>query len=128
LYILASQMIFPYRIFILYANKSYVNRIWKVLLVNISVKLETANQQSIKFSPRDKFRRKPRGYGISMFHLFVEFQPVYNTVSRNILPKALKEFKISQRLIRMDKLTLRHVRCGVKIQYILSEQLKISQC
>jgi hypothetical protein len=105
-----------------------VNRIWKILLVNISVKLERANQQSIEFSPRDKFRRKPLGYGIRMFYLFIEFQPAYNTVSRNILLKALKEFQLSQRLIRMDKLTLKHMRCKVRIQYNLSEQFKISQC
>ena len=51
-----------------------------------------------------------------MFHLFVEFQPAYNIVSTNESLEALKEFKTSQGLTRMVKLTLRHVRCRVKTE------------
>jgi len=95
-----------------------------MLLVNISVNLERTNQQSIKFSPQDKFWRKLREYGISVFHLFVEFQPDCGTVSRNGLLEAVKEFKISQRLARMVKLTLRRARFTVKTQNNLSDNLK----
>ena len=111
----------------LYASKSYVYCIWKILLVNISVNLERANQQSIKFSPRDKFWRKLREYGKNVLHLLIEFQPAYNTVSRNELLEAFKEFKISKRLKIMVKLTLKHVRCRIKIQNNLSEQFETSQ-
>ena len=53
--------------------------------------------------------------GISMFHLLIGFNTSYNTIGRNKLFKALKEFKIPQNLISPVKLTLKHVRCRVKI-------------
>jgi sorting nexin-29 len=58
---------------------------------------------------------KTSEYGISTFHLFIEFRAAYDTVRRDKLLKALIELKIPPRLIWLVKLTLKHVRPGVKI-------------
>jgi hypothetical protein len=63
----------------------------------------------------------PREYRIGMFHLFTEFHPAYNTVNRNELFEALKEFQITQRLIRVVKLSVKYERYRFKIQSNLSE-------
>ena len=60
-------------------------------------------------------------YGISMFHLFIDFKAAYDTIRRNKLLEALKEFKIPRKLIRLVKLTLEHARYRVKIHNNLSK-------
>jgi hypothetical protein len=64
---------------------------------------------------------KTSEYRISMFHLF-DFKVAYDTIRRDKLLEALTEFKIPPKLIRLVKLTLKHVRCRVKIHNNLSEQ------
>jgi len=58
--------------------------------------------------------------------LFVNFKAAYETIRRNKLLEALKEFKIPQKIIRLVKLILKHVRYRVKIQSNLSVQSEIS--
>jgi sorting nexin-29 len=64
--------------------------------------------------------------GISMFHLLIGFNTAYDTTGRNKLFKALKEFMILLNLISPIKLTLKYVRCSVKIENNLSEQFERS--
>jgi sorting nexin-29 len=69
---------------------------------------------------------KTSEYGISMFHLFMNFKAAYDTIRRDKLFEALIEFKILPKLIRLVKLTLKHVRCRVRIHNNLSEQVDTS--
>jgi sorting nexin-29 len=62
--------------------------------------------------------------GISKFHFLISFNTSYDTRGRNKLFKATKQFKIPQNLISPVKLTLKHVRCRVKIQHNLSERFE----
>ena len=84
------------------------NPTWKILLVNIS------SFRKGKSSPWD-ILEKTSEYGISIFHLFTDFNGAYDTIRRNKLLEALKEFKIPQKFVRLVKLTLKHARCSVKI-------------
>jgi hypothetical protein len=65
-------------------------------------------------------------YGISRLPLFVDLTVAYDTIRGNKLLEALREFKIPQKLIRLVKLTLEHMRCRVKIHNNLSEQFETS--
>jgi sorting nexin-29 len=65
-------------------------------------------------------------YGISTFHLFINFKAAYDTIRRDKLLEALTEFKIQPKLIRLVKVTLKRVRCRVKIHNNLSEQFDTS--
>jgi hypothetical protein len=69
---------------------------------------------------------KTSEYGISTFHLFIDFRAASDTVRRDKLLEALTEFKILPKLIRLVKLTLKHVRCRVKIHNNVSEQFDTS--
>jgi sorting nexin-29 len=80
-------------------------------------KSTTGQIQSIR-----QILEKTSEYGISTFHLFMDFKAACDTVRRDKLLEALTEFKISPKLIRLVKLTLKHVRCRVKIHNNLSEQ------
>jgi hypothetical protein len=84
------------------------NPTWKILLVNVS------SFRKGKSSPWDILENTSE-YGISVFHLFIDFSAAYDPIRRNKLLKALKEFKIPKKFIRPVKLTLKHVRCSVKI-------------
>jgi hypothetical protein len=44
---------------------------------------------------------KTSEYGISMFHLFIDFRAPYDTKRRNKLLETLKEIKIPPKLIRL---------------------------
>jgi sorting nexin-29 len=65
-------------------------------------------------------------YGISKFHIFVDFRAAYDIIRRDQVLEALKEFKIVLKKIKLVKLTLKHVRCRVKIQSNLPEQFETS--
>jgi hypothetical protein len=54
--------------------------------------------------------------------LFIDFRAAYDTIRRDKLLEALTEFKIPPKLIKLVKLTPKHVRCRVKIHNNLSEQ------
>jgi sorting nexin-29 len=69
---------------------------------------------------------KSSDYGISTFHLFIDFKAAYDTIRRDKLLKALTEFKIPPKLIRLVKLTLKHMRCRVKIHNNLLKQCDTS--
>jgi hypothetical protein len=62
--------------------------------------LERANRHLIKFSPSD-ILEKTSQYGISMFHVVSDFKAACDTIGRNKLLEALKEFMIPQKLQRM---------------------------
>jgi hypothetical protein len=59
-------------------------------------------------------------YAVSTFQT-----PACDIIRRDKLLEALKEYKIPQKLIRLAKLTLKHLRCGIKIQNNLMEQCGI---
>jgi sorting nexin-29 len=65
---------------------------------------------------------KTSEYGLSTFHLFIDFTAAYDNKRTDKLLEALTEFKIPPKLIRLVKLTLKHMRCKVKIHNNLSEQ------
>jgi sorting nexin-29 len=69
---------------------------------------------------------KTSEYRISTFHLFIDFKAAYDTIRRDQLLDNLTEFKIPPKLIRLVKLTLKHMRCRVKIHNNLSEQFDTS--
>jgi sorting nexin-29 len=50
-------------------------------------------------------------YGFSIFHLFIDFKAAYDTINRDKLFEAMKEFKIPQKLIGLIRATLKHVKC-----------------
>jgi sorting nexin-29 len=54
--------------------------------------------------------------------LFIDFKAVYDTIRRDKLLEALTEFKIPSKLIRLAKLTLKNMRCRVKVHKNLSEK------
>jgi hypothetical protein len=56
----------------------------------------------------------------------MKFNVACGIIRRDKLLKTLKEFKIPLKLIRLVKLTLKHVRSRVKIQNNLSEQFDAS--
>jgi hypothetical protein len=60
-------------------------------------------------------------YGVSTFHHFIDFKIAYDTINREELLKAMKEFKIPQKITGLVRATLEHVKYRVKVQYNLSE-------
>jgi sorting nexin-29 len=69
---------------------------------------------------------KTSEYGISTFHLSIDFKAAYDTTRRDKLLEAVMELKIPLKLIRLVKLTLKQVRCRVKIHNNLSEKFDTS--
>jgi hypothetical protein len=69
---------------------------------------------------------KTSEYAISTFHFFIDFKAAYDTIRKDKLLAVLTEFKISPKFIRLVKLTLKHVRCRVKVHNNLSEQFHTS--
>jgi sorting nexin-29 len=67
---------------------------------------------------------KTSEYGVSTFYLFIDFKAAYDTIRRDKLLEAIKEFKLPLKLMRLIKLTLKHERCRVKIQNNLLEQFE----
>jgi hypothetical protein len=60
-------------------------------------------------------------YGVSTFHLFIDFKAASDTINREKLLKDMKEFKIPQKLIGLVRATLKHVKCRIKMQNNQSE-------
>jgi sorting nexin-29 len=54
-------------------------------------------------------------YGISTFNLFIDFKAAYDTINREKLFEAMKEFKIPQKLMGLARATLKHVKYRVKL-------------
>ncbi|MXP61705.1 hypothetical protein FD744_25325 [Pantoea sp. Taur] len=52
---------------------------------------------------------------IKTHHLFVDFKAAYDSINREELYKALEEFNIPEKLIRLVKLTMRNVKCTVQV-------------
>lgn len=55
-------------------------------------------------------------YKIHTHHLFVDFKSAYDSIKRPKLYEALREMGIPRKLIRLVKLTMKDVRCQVRIQ------------
>jgi hypothetical protein len=70
---------------------NFSNPTRKIFLVNISVDLERANQKSSKFIPMRQIPEMTSEYGISTFHICVDFRAVYIHV--NIRDKLLEILK-----------------------------------
>jgi hypothetical protein len=58
--------------------------------------------------------KKTLEYGVSTFHLFIDLKATYDTINREKLLKAMKEFKILQKLTGLVRATLEHVKCKVQ--------------
>ena len=71
------------------------------MLVNISVDSERTIHVLIKFSPCDILEKTSK-YGIRAFHLFVEFSTACGAIRINKLLEALEEFKMPQKLDRLN--------------------------
>ena len=54
-------------------------------------------------------------YNISTYHLFVDFKSAYDSVIRSSLFKAKQEFQIPKKLISLTEITLKTVKCRIKI-------------
>jgi sorting nexin-29 len=59
-------------------------------------------------------------YGVTLYHLFVEFKSAYDTVNRKRLHWALYEMKFPTNIIRIEKLTAEDTKSQVRIQSDLS--------
>lgn len=64
---------------------------------------------------------KTKEYGLSTFHLFIDFKAAYDTINREKLSEAMEELGIPNKLIRLVNATLRKVQCRVKITRWLSD-------
>jgi sorting nexin-29 len=64
------------------------------------------------FTPT-QIREKTREFGIETLHLFIDFKSAYDTVRREQLYNAMSEFNITNKLIRLTRMTMEHtkVRC-----------------
>jgi hypothetical protein len=69
---------------------------------------------------------KTSEYVISMFHLFIDFKVACDTIRREKLLEALNEFQMQLMIVRLIKLTLKHMRCRLKIQNNVLEQFETS--
>jgi Reverse transcriptase (RNA-dependent DNA polymerase). len=76
--------------------------------------------------PIKQMLEKTSEYAVCRFHLSVDFKAACDTTRRDNSLEALKEFKIPQRVIKLVELTLKHVRCRVKIHNNVSEQYEVS--
>jgi sorting nexin-29 len=68
-----------------------------------------------------QFLEKTLEYGIGTFHIFIDFKAAYDTINRDKLFEAMKEFKMPQKLMGLARATLKHIKCRVKMQNNLSE-------
>jgi sorting nexin-29 len=65
-------------------------------------------------------------YGVSTFHLSIDFKAAYDTINREKLFEPIKAFKIAQKLIGLVRATSKHVICRVKMQNNVSEPIGTS--
>jgi sorting nexin-29 len=70
--------------------------------------------------------QKALEYGVSTFHLFIDFKATYDTINREKLLEAMEEFNIPQKLIGLTRAMLTHVNCRVKMQNSRSESFRTS--
>lgn len=64
---------------------------------------------------------KTKEYGIDTYHLFVDFKAAYDCINRKKLFEAMSEFGIPPKLTNLVKMTLRSVKCRIKIMSDVSE-------
>jgi hypothetical protein len=60
-------------------------------------------------------------YGVSTFHLLIDFKAAYDATNREKLLQAMKELTIHQKLTGLARANLEHVKCSVKVQNNLLE-------
>ena len=59
-------------------------------------------------------------FGIETHHLFIDFMPPYDTIKRDQLYNAMSEFNISNKLVRLTRMTMENAQSQVRIQSDLS--------
>lgn len=69
---------------------------------------------------------KMKEHGQSIHQLFIDFKQAYDSINRNALWKAMAEFGIPAKYIRMVKATLTRARSCVRVQGDLSNTFEIS--
>uniref|UniRef100_A0A0K8TJE5 Reverse transcriptase domain-containing protein n=3 Tax=Lygus hesperus TaxID=30085 RepID=A0A0K8TJE5_LYGHE len=63
-------------------------------------------------------------FQMSVHHLFIDFKAAYDSIRRDKLYAALREFEIPEKLCRMIETTMRRTICRVRIQGDLSEEFE----
>jgi hypothetical protein len=66
---------------------------------------------------------KTRKYNIETHHLFIDFRTAYDSINRNQLYIAMKEFNFANKLTRLVKLTMENSQCHIKLESELSKPL-----
>jgi len=64
--------------------------------------------------------QKTKEFGIETHHLFSDFKSAYDTIKRGQLYKAMSEFNIPNKLIRLTRMTMENTQSQVRIQSDLS--------
>jgi hypothetical protein len=64
-------------------------------------------------------------FQIETHHLFIDFKTAYDKVNKNQLYKAMLEFSIPPKLVRLTQATMEGTTAKVKIQNELSESFYI---
>jgi sorting nexin-29 len=70
-----------------------------------------------------KILEKTGEYNIEIHHLFIDFRTAYDSINRNQLYIAIKEFNFPNKLIRLVKITMENSQCHIKLQSEISESL-----
>ena len=66
---------------------------------------------------------KTREFGIETHHLFIYFKSAYDTIEKDQLYNAMREFKIPNKLIRLIRMTMENTQSQVRIQSDLSDPI-----
>ena len=66
---------------------------------------------------------KTREFGIETHHLFIDFKSAYDTIERDQLYNAMREFKIPNKLISLTRMTMENTQSQVRIQSDLSDPI-----
>ena len=66
---------------------------------------------------------KSKEFGIETHHLFIDFKSAYDTIKRDQLYKAMSEFNIPNKLIKLTRMTVENRKSQVRIQSDLSDSI-----
>jgi hypothetical protein len=64
---------------------------------------------------------RTREFKIDTFQLIIDFKAAYDSIKRDKVLSAMQEFGISVKLINLTRVTLKRVKCRIKLQSHLSE-------
>ena len=70
---------------------------------------------------------RTKEYNIDTYHLFIDFKAAYDSVNREELLAAMVEFNIPKKIINLVRMTLKNVKCRIKVMSQLSEPFYTEQ-